>query len=124
VEYNVFGSKIWNINENSVKSVRLSDQLLELAGFAYSQTTRTVVILVYNGTIFSVDKSSGKLNLFSNPPSNSEPIAMNSLVVDNQGNALWFLTQDSLVRVDLKTSKTKIVPISDTHGVYMILNGP
>jgi len=74
----------------------------------------------------SVDKSSGRLDLFVNAGSMSASYGLN-LVVDNFGNALYFQALDSqseiysLVKIDLKTKVVKVTTIMAPVGQELML---
>jgi len=116
---------IWDLKTNVARGIYFSDQMMQVVGFAYSQTLQTAFVLSFNSSIYAIDQNTGNLNLFVDASSNQVHYASNSLVVDNVGNAFYFEAQDdssnkSLVKIDLKTKAVTAVSISGTVGAYLI----
>jgi len=112
----------WNLGTNKMNFVNVSDQKVGYVGFAYSQTLQTPFMLCNNGTIFSIDKTSGLLTTFSSPPSTTQIMPFtNTFVVDNSEQKLYYLSTGSVfVSVDLKTKMSVATTVSDEHGYAMV----
>jgi hypothetical protein len=72
-----------------------------------------------NATVYSVDKSSGKLTYFAGGSANSLAY-QHTFSVDNSAQKLYFLVDGSIATVDLITKQISENPISGTYGGYMV----